>query len=147
MPSKNPLFKSARVSAFGGPTRRSILPDWEIESKPLQLKHQRRFSNVNADREALDTRIFEKSEDLPGMTLHQAKIGMNGTAQADKPGAHILRLEPRAIQLVMHGRRTEVPEDRLLAAHQLRPARKLVTLPLADFGRGQIANIVDVKDK
>ena len=47
----------------------------------------------------------------------------------------------------MHGGGAEVPQDRLAGAGEQRPARELVTLPFADLGRGDVADIVDVKDQ
>src|SRR5689334_21986048 len=42
----------------------------------------------------------------------------------------------------MYGRRAEIPQDRLAAARQERPARELVALPLTDLGRREIADVV-----
>ena len=46
---------------------------------------------------------------------------------------------------MVHRRGAEIPDDRLLAAHQKREAAKLVPLPLADLGGGHIANVVHVE--
>src|SRR3954469_7988674 len=48
----------------------------------------------------------------------------------------------------MHGGRAEVPQDGVrTAARQQRPAADLVALPLADLGRGEIADVVDVHNQ
>ena len=46
---------------------------------------------------------------------------------------------------MVHRRGAEIPDDRLLAAHQKREAAKLVPFPLADFGRGHVTNVVHVE--
>ena len=47
----------------------------------------------------------------------------------------------------MHGGRAEVPDERLLAAHQQREAAELVALPFADLGGGDVADVVDVEEE
>jgi hypothetical protein len=113
----------------------------------LQLEHQRRLKDVHSNRKTLNAGFLQKPENLLRMPFHQTEIWVNSTAQADESRAHVLRLKPRAIQFVMHSRRAEAPEDRLLAAHQQRPPRKLIALPLTDFGRSQVPDVVDVKDE
>ena len=72
---------------------------------------------------------------------------IDGAAQADEAGFAVLRLEPGRIELVMHRGRAEVPQDRVGPAREQRPAAELVTLPFADLGRGDVADVVDVEDE
>ena len=89
---------------------------------------------------------LDQRGDLLGVALHQAERRIDGAAQADQAGLAVLRLEPRRVELVMHGGRAEVPQDRLAAAaREQRPAGELVALPLADLGRGDVADVVDVE--
>src|SRR5260370_19694325 len=79
------------------------------------------------------------------MALHQAESGVDSAAKADQPGLAVLWREPWRIELVVHRRRAEIPQDGLAGAGEQRPARKLVTLPFADLGRGDVADVVDVE--
>jgi hypothetical protein len=47
----------------------------------------------------------------------------------------------------MHRGRAEVPQDGIAVAGEQSPTAELVALPLADFGRGDIADVVDVEDQ
>ena len=47
----------------------------------------------------------------------------------------------------MHGGGAEIPDERLLAAHQQREAAELVALPFADLGGGDVADVVDVEEE
>ena len=47
----------------------------------------------------------------------------------------------------MHGRRAEVPDDRLGVAREQREAAELVALPLADLGARDVADVVDVEQQ
>ena len=62
-------------------------------------------------------------------------------------GLAVLRLEPGRVELVVHGGRAEVPQDRIAVAGEQRPAAELVALPFADLGRGDVADVVDVEDQ
>src|SRR5262249_52773026 len=92
-------------------------------------------------------RLADERRDLLGVTLHQAERGRDGAAQADQPGLAVLRLEPRHVQPMVDGGGAEVPQDRVAIARQQRPAAQLVAFPLADLGRGDVADVVDVEDQ
>jgi len=72
---------------------------------------------------------------------------IDGAAQTDEAGFAVLGLEPGGVELVVHGGGAEVPEDGVAVAGEQRPAAKLVALPLADLGRGDVADVVDVEDE
>ncbi len=111
----------------------------------LQFEHHRRLDDVDADRHLGDAGLAQDRGHLLGVVLHQAERRIDGAAQADETGPAVLRLEPRRIEPVMHRRRAEIPQDRIAAAHQQRPARQLIARPLADLGRGDVADIVVVE--
>ena len=113
----------------------------------LQFEHHRRLDDVDADRHLGDAGGLEDRRHLLGVMLHQAECRIDGAAQADEAGLAVLRLEPRRIELVVDGGRAEVPQDRILAADQQRPARKLVAGPFADLGRGDVADVVVVEQQ
>ena len=64
----------------------------------------------------------------------------------EMPGARTA-VEPGAIQLMMLGGRTEIPEYRLVILRQKREAVGLVLRPGADVRRGDVAHVVHVETK
>jgi len=48
---------------------------------------------------------------------------------------------------VVDGGRAEIPEDRIVASGKEGKAAKLVALPLADLGGGDVADVVDVEEE
>ena len=62
----------------------------------------------------------------------------------EMPGARPLA-EPGAVELVMAGRRAEVPEDRLVVLRQQREAASLSMRPRADVRRRDVADVVHVE--
>jgi hypothetical protein len=91
--------------------------------------------------------LFEERSDLLGVALHQSERRIDRAAQADQTGLAVLGLEPRSIELVVDGGRTEVPKDRFLVAREQRPPAELVALPLADLRRGHVTDVVHVEDE
>ena len=120
-------------------------PSCNLQAGLLQFEHHRRLDDVDAERHVGDAMLLEDRSDLLGMALHQPELRRDGAAKAHEAGEAVLRLEPRRIELVVHGGRAEVPDDRLAVARQQRPARELIALPFADLGRGQVADVVDVE--
>src|SRR5262252_8193723 len=102
------------------------------------------FSNSNI---IGDARLAYERGDLLGVTLHQPEGGIDGATQPDQPCLAVLRQEPGRVELVVDGGRAEVPQDRFAGSREQRPARELVALPFADLGRGDVADVVDVKDE
>ena len=134
-------FLSSRASSI------TCWPSSILRPGLLQLEHHRRLDDVDADRHLGDAGSLDERGDLLGVALHQAEGGIDGAAQADEAGLAVLRLEPGRVELVVHGGRAEVPQDRLAVAGEQRPAAELVALPLADLGRGEVADVVDVEDQ
>ena len=122
-----------------------LLAVLDLQPRLLQFEHHRRLDDVDADRQIDHAGLADQRGDLAGVPRHQAERGLHRAAQAEQPGLAVLRLEPRRIELVVHRGRAEVPQDRVgRAARQQRPAADLVALPLADLGRGEIADVVGV---
>ena len=125
-----------------------LLAVGDLQPGLLQFEHHRRLDDVDADRHLFEAGFLDQRRDLLGVALHQAEGGIDRAAQADQAGLAVLRLEPGRVELVVHRRRAEIPQDRIVAgARDQRPAAQLVALPLADLGRGAIADIVDVEDE
>ena len=136
------MFLTSRASSI------TCWPSATFNPGFLQFEHHRRLDQVDADRHVADAGLAQERSDLLGVPLHQAEGRRHGAAHADQAGLAILRLEPRRIKLVMHGRGAEVPQDRIVAgAGQQREAAELVALPFADLGRGDVADVVDVEDQ
>ena len=80
--------------------------------------------------------------------------GWNAPRSVEMPPAPVLAapplarrrvVEPGVVQLVVPGRRAEVPEDRLAAAGQQREADQLVHRPRADVGGRHVADVGEVE--
>jgi hypothetical protein len=82
----------------------------------------------------------------PGVRVEGAAEG--GDARAGAGGRAFLAVavvEPRVVELVVTGRRAEVPDDRFTAADEQREADQLVHRPGADVGGGHIADVGEVE--
>ena len=79
--------------------------------------------------------------------LHQPGGGRDGAAHAEHARAHVVGEQPVAMEPMMNCGGAEIPDDRLLAAHQEREAAELVALPFADLGGGDVADVVDVEEE
>src|SRR5436309_6163864 len=65
-----------------------------------------------------------RSTPFPYPTLFRSRR-RHRAAQAEQAGLAVLRLEPGRIELVVHGGRAEVPQDRIgAAAREQRPAAR-----------------------
>ena len=82
--------------------------------------------------------------DLPG---GEPGRGRGGAAHGGVGGDAVLRLEPRAVEPVVHGGRAEVPQDQLAGAGVQRVPAQLVPGPLADRDAGQVPDVVVVEDE
>ena len=90
---------------------------------------------------------LQQRGDFLGVALIRPKAGSTVPRRPSRPALQFSGASQGAIELVMHGGRAEVPQDRLAGARQQRPARELVALPFADLGRGDVADVVDVEDQ
>ena len=100
-----------------------LLAVLHIEPCFLQFEHHRRLDDIDADRHLVAAGFLNERRDLLGVALHETECGVDGAAQTDQASLAILRLEPRRVELVVHGSRAEIPQDRIVAgASDERPA-------------------------
>src|SRR5262249_27605353 len=86
-----------------------------------------------------------QDRDFAGVPLHEAEGGIDRTPETEEASLAILGPEPRGVKAMMHRSRAEVPKDWIgTCTRQQRPAANLVALPLADLGRGEVTDVVDV---
>ncbi len=71
-------------------------------------------------------------------------LGRHRAAHQGNAGARALA-QPRTIELMMPGGRSEVPEDRLVVLRQQRETADLVLRPRADVRRRDVAHVVHVE--
>ena len=118
------------------------------------------LDEVDAERLVRQTVLGEDVVDLGGDVLGEPGSRGDGAAQRRQPGPRamgvVVRLagragvgvavvEPRVVQLVVAGRRTEVPDDRIAAAWDQGEADQLVDRPRADVRRRGIADVGEVE--
>ena len=90
--------------------------------------------------------LAQHGRDLAGDLLGDAGVGVERAAQGRDAGPGPLgAVEPRVEQLVVPGRRAEVPQDRLAAARQHGEPDQLVHRPGADVGRRHVADVGEVE--
>ena len=116
-------------------------------ARVLEREQHRGLGHVHADRRVRAAGLAQERHDLLGMRLHEAEARRDGAAHAEHAGPAVGRVEPVAIEPVVHRRRAEVPDDRLAAVGEQREAAELVALPLADLGAGDVADVVDVEQE
>ena len=86
----------------------------------------------------------------PGVRVEGAAQGGDagprpGAGRAVRCGGAVGVVQPRVVELVVAGRRAEVPHDRLAAAGEQREPDQLVHRPGADVGRGHVADVGEVE--
>ena len=81
----------------------------------LQREQNRRLDDVHTDRLLVKTPLLELDLDLAGDVFRASHLGRHRAAHQRDAGARTLA-EPVAVLLVMAGRGTEVPQDRLVAS-------------------------------
>ena len=94
-----------------------------------------------------DAGLAQERHDLLRVACIRPAAGGTVPRMPSMPARTLVGNQPVAIEAVVDGGRAEVPDDRLLLAHQQREAAELVALPLADLGRGDIADVVDVEEE
>ncbi len=110
----------------------------------LQREEDRRLDDVDADRLLVQAALFELDLDLAGHVLGAAHLGRHRAAHQRDAGARALP-QPVAIELMVLGRRPEVPQDRLVILRQQGEAADLVLGPGADVRRGDVPDVVHVE--
>src|SRR5262249_19230876 len=108
----------------------------------LQLEEGGDLGEVHADRLVGYACLLEPVSDRCDLLVREAGGGRGGAAHRGVGGDAVLRLEPRAVQPVVHGGRAEVPQDQLAGAGVQRVPAQLVPGPLADRDAGQVPDVV-----
>jgi hypothetical protein len=123
-----------------------------LEAGGLEGGQHRHLDDVDAERLTGQAALLQLAADLAGDLLGDARRRVEGPAERGDAGAGaallgLVRaaLQPGVVDLVVTGRRPEVPDDRLAAARQQGEADELVHRPGADVGRGHVADVVEVE--
>src|SRR5207302_9613809 len=105
-----------------------LLPVDDVEPFPLQGEHDGRLDDVEADRVVYQAGLLQLHFDLVCDIFSPARFRTDSTAEIGdarpRPG-----VKPWAIDLMVPGRRTDIPNDGLAVLHQQRPAHELVIAP------------------
>ena len=130
------------------------------EPAPLQGGEHRHLDEVDAERLVGQTVLGENVVDLRGDVLGEPGTRRDRAAQrrqsgpramgvvvrlARRPGVGMAVVEPRVVQLVVAGRRTEVPDNRIAATRDEGEADQLVDRPRTDVRRRRIADVGEVE--
>lgn len=118
-----------------------------LEAGALQGGEGDHVGHVDADRLVLEAALLQLAEDVGGEFVGDAGVIGHRAAHRRDAAAEVLRRQPRRVHLVMFRGRAEVPEDGQAVARQQREARVLVAGPLADVGRGDVADVVRVEQQ
>jgi hypothetical protein len=117
----------------------------DIDVLFLQLEEGGHLGEVHADGLARHACRRQPVFDLRDLLGGQAGDGRGGAAHSGVGGDAVLRLEPRAVQPVVHGGRAEVPEHQFAGPGVQRVPAQLVPGPLADRDAGQVPDVVVVE--
>ena len=124
-----------------------LLAIHHIQTSLFQGLEHGGFGIIHAHRHAFHARILNEARDVFGVFLHQAKARRDGAAHADNARVAVIRHQPVGVFAVMHRSRAKVPDMRRVIAREQGKAAHLVAFPLADLGRGHIADVVDIKQQ
>ncbi len=113
----------------------------------LQLKEGGDLGEVDADRLVFDAGAGQAVLDLGDLLAGEPGRGRGGAAHRGVGGDAVLRLEPRAVQPVVHGGRAEVPQHQFAGPGVQRVPAQLVPGPLADRDAGQVPDVVVVENE
>ncbi len=113
----------------------------------LEGEQEGRLHDVDAERHVGHALGAQDVAELQGSLLEEARPRRHRTTHAHHPGQRLLLRDPRRVEPVVPRGGAEVPHPRLTVAGEQAPARQLVARPLADHGRGEIADVVLIEDE
>ena len=119
----------------------------DVDAGALQCLDRDEIGHVDAERLAREPTLAKLVRDPLAEPVGDPRLDRHRTAHRCDACAEVLGREPGGEELVMSGRGTEVPEDRVIAARQERETRVLVTRPLADMRARHIADVVRVEEE
>ena len=121
-----------------------LLPVDNVDALPLQREQNRRLHDVHAQRLLQQAAHLELDANLLRHVLGAAHLRRHRAAQQRNARARAVA-QPRAVELVVPGRRSEIPQDRLVILRQQREAADLVLRPRADVRGRDVAHVVHVE--
>ena len=124
-----------------------LRPVGDVQPGALQRLDRDEVGHVDPERLVLETELAQLVSDLPAEPVRDPGLDGHRAAHRRDAGAEVLRREPGREQLVVAGRGSEVPEDRLRAAREEREARVLVPRPLADVRARDVSDVVRVEEQ
>ena len=86
------------------------------DARALQREQRRHVGDVDAERLAGETALEQLVGDMRGERIRHARLVGHRAAHGRHPGAPARLRQPGRVQLVVLGRRAEVPEDRVAVA-------------------------------
>ena len=121
-----------------------LLSIHHFDALALQSEQHWQFDDVDADGFFVQPAHFEFDTNFLRDIFGASHLRRHRTAQHrnSRPRAPV---EPRAIQLMMFGGGSEIPQDGLVILRQKREAIGLVLRPGADVRRRQVAHVVHVE--
>ena len=116
----------------------------DFDSLRLQGEQHGEFDDIDPHRLIEQFAFIEFQLDFFRQVVGQTGRRMGRAAQGRNARAGTLG-QPRAVNLVMARRRTEIPNNRLIVLRQKRKSHELIHRPGADVGGSDIANVVHVE--
>src|SRR2546423_1146742 len=105
----------------------------------LQREQHSRLAYIETERHVGHAFLLEDVLDLLRCLFEQADLGPNGAAHSRIAGAHVVLVQPWAIDPVMARSGTEIPNPRVAGSGEQGISNQFVASPLADDGTGDVA--------
>ena len=119
----------------------------DVHPGALQRLDRDEVRHVDPERFVVKAELAQLVGDLLAEPVRDSGLDGHRTAHGRDAGAEVLRRKPWREQLMVAGGRSEVPQDRLRAAHEQREAGVLVPCPLADVRTRDVADVVRVEQQ
>jgi hypothetical protein len=121
------------------------VPVGDVQALRLQRAQHRKFHHVHPDRLGVQAMIAQDTGQPPGVAALDPHLLRNGSAPARNTGSLVVPVIPRREHLVRPGRRSDIPQDRILPAHHQAAPEQLVPGPVPDMRSGGIPDIVHIE--
>ena len=118
-----------------------------LDALAVQRVERLHVRQVDAERLAGEAAIGELPVDAGGECVRHARLARHRAANRGDAGLPARLGQPGRVQLVVLGRRAEVPQDGIAFAREQRAARALVARPLADVRARDVADVVLVEQE
>src|ERR671924_946523 len=105
---------------------------YDQHARALKRNQPRRLYGVDSDRLPEQAALVELDADLLRHVLCPTRLRRHRAAERRDAGPRAPVTQPRVVELVMAGRRAEVPHDRLIVLGKEAEAVELVLRPRAD---------------